>query len=94
MQFASQDFWLTQPQKTLAYAKALQYWTEKAQLSLSSVPCQLAESMLELWQTMETLTTFTDEEVLDNIPPSNWVKIMPSRLAEPAQREHSHSRTH
>ena len=28
MWFGSQDFWLTQTQKTLAYAKALQYWAE------------------------------------------------------------------
>ena len=42
---------------------------------------------------MEPLTTFTDEEVLEDIPPSTWVKITPSRLAEPAEREHSCSRT-
>ena len=30
MQFGSQDFWITQPQKTLAYAKALQHWVEKS----------------------------------------------------------------
>ena len=83
MWFRSQDFQLTQPQKTLAYAKALQYWAEKAQPPIPSKPCQLAESMLELWQTMELLTTFTDEEVLGDILPSNWVKIMPFRLAEP-----------
>ena len=93
MWFGSQDFWLAQPQKTLAYVKALQYWAEKAQPLIPSEPCQLAESVLELWQMMELLTMFTDEEVLDNILPSNWVKITPSRLTEPTQRECSHSRT-
>ena len=38
---------------------------------------------------MDPLTTFTDEEVLEDILPSNWVKITSSRLAEPTQREHS-----
>ena len=42
---------------------------------------------------MEPLTMFMDEEVLDDIPPSNWVKIMPSRLAEPTQQEYNCSRT-
>ena len=43
---------------------------------------------------MEPLVTFTDKEVLEGMPPCNWVKIMPSRLVEePTQREHSHSRT-
>ena len=93
MQFSSQDFWLTQPQKILAYVKALQYWAEKAQLPVPGEPHQLVESMLELWWLMELLTTFTDEDVL-KVPPSNWVKITLSRLTEPTQQEQSHSRTH
>ena len=59
-QFGSQDFQLTQPLKTLAYVKALQYWAEKTQLPIPSEPCHLAESVLELQQMMEPLTTFTD----------------------------------
>ena len=94
MWFSSQGFWLTWPQKTLAYVKALQYWAEKTQPPICSEPHQLAESMLELWWMMEPLTTFTDEEVLDDVPPSNWVKIMSSRSAEPTQRECSCSKTH
>ena len=43
---------------------------------------------------MEPLTTFTNEEVLEDVLPSNWVKITPSKLMEPTQREHSDSRTH
>ena len=71
MWFGSQDFWLTQPQKTLAYVKALPYWAEKAQPLIHSKPHHLAESVLELWQMMELLTTFTDEEVLEDVLPSN-----------------------
>ena len=60
---------------------------------IPSKPHQLAESMLELWQTMKMLTTFTDEEVIDNVPSSNWMKITPSRLVEPTHWKHSCSRT-
>ena len=69
MQFGSQDLWLTQPQKTLAYAKAFQYWAEKAQLPIPSKPHHLAKSVLELQQMMEPLTTFTNEEVLEDSLP-------------------------
>ena len=94
MQFSSQDFHLTQPQKTLAYVKALQYRAQKAQLPIPSKPCQLAESMLELQKKMGLLTMFTDKEVLDDVLPSNWMKITPSRSAEPVQKDHSQSRTY
>ena len=33
MQFGGQDYHIKQPQKTLAYAKALQLWVEKARLT-------------------------------------------------------------
>ena len=48
MWFGSQDFHLTQPQKTLAYVKALQYWAEKAQPPIPGEPHHLVESVLEL----------------------------------------------
>ena len=60
----SQDYHLGQPRKTLAYAKALQYWAEKVKPLLPSKSCQLAESILELRQAMEPLITFQDSEVL------------------------------
>ena len=43
---------------------------------------------------MEPLTTFTDVEVLEDILPSNCIKITSSRTAEPAPQECIHSRTH
>ena len=43
---------------------------------------------------MEPLTTFTNAELLEDVPPFNWVKIIASsRMAESAARECSHSRT-
>ena len=69
------------------------------QESPATEPHQLAESVLELQQAMEPLTSFTNAEVLDNSPPSNWVKITSSRMGEPASgrsknHSHRHSRTH
>ena len=65
-QMASQDYHLWQPLNTLAYAKALQYWLEKAQLPIPGEPCHLAESILELRWAMELFTTFLDSEVPSN----------------------------
>ena len=66
----SQDYCLGQPRKTLAYAKALQYWAEKAKTLLPGKAHQLTESILELRQAMEPHTTFQDSGFLgdDTIP--------------------------
>ena len=48
----SQDYHLGPPSKTLAYAKALQYWVEMAKPPIPSKPHQLAGSILELRQAM------------------------------------------
>ena len=75
---------MRQPQKTLAHVKALQYWAEKAQLLPPGEPHQIAESMLELQRAMESLTMFTNAEVLEDTPPSHWVRITSSWMSEPA----------
>ena len=80
--FRGQDFWLKQPQKTMAYAKVLQYWAEKTQPLTTGKSHQLAESLLELQCEMEPLVMFTDKEVLEELQPSNWVRITPSRTFE------------
>ena len=80
-----------QPQKTLVYAKALQYWAEKAQPLPPGKPHQMVESMLEFWRAMEPLTTFTNMAVLEDAPPLPWVKITSSQTLEsvdhPTSRE-------
>ena len=48
IQFGGQDYHMKQPKKTLAYAKALQQWAEKAQPPMPGEPCQLVECMWEL----------------------------------------------
>ena len=71
---------MRQPQKTLAYTKALQYWVEKAQPPLLGEPHQMAESVLELWQAMEPITMFTN---IEDAPPLHWVKTTSSQMSEP-----------
>ena len=66
----SQDYWLGQLTKTLAYAKALQYWVERVKPLTLGKPHQWVGSILELRQAMEPFTTFEDSEVLgDNTAP-------------------------
>ena len=71
--------------------KALQYWAEKTQLPVPVEPHHLVESVLELWQMMEPLVSFTDEEVLKDVLHSNWVEISLPELAEPAPWDCNHS---
>ena len=65
-QMGSQDYRLEQPRKTLAYAKALQYWVERVKPLIPGEPCQLVGCVLELRLAMEAFTTFQDSKVLGN----------------------------
>ena len=58
-----------------------------AQLPIPSELCHLAESVVELWQVMEPLVSFTEEEVFAAGVPSNWVEVSLIRLAEPALQD-------
>ena len=69
MQFNGQDYHIKQWQKTLAYAKVLQHWVEKALPPTPGKPHQLAECVWELREAMEPLTMFTDAEVFANDAP-------------------------
>ena len=83
----SQDYRLRQPQKTLAYAKALQFWAKKVQLPWAEKPCQLAACIRELREPMEPLATFTDEDILANDPPSPWKKITSLQCSKVAEEK-------
>ena len=52
-------------------------------------PCQLAECVQELRESMEPLTTFTDVEVFGNDAPLHWLKITSSRTSEPKESTNS-----
>ena len=91
MRFATQDYCLSQPRKTLAYAKALQHWAEEAKHPMPGKLCQLAECIHELRGSMEPFTTLTDAEVFGEVEPSNWVQVTPSKSSEPAESTPPHS---
>ena len=84
MQFSSQDYHIKQPQKILAYAKALQHWVEKAQLPMLGEPYQLGECMRTEGSNGAT-NDIHGCQSFGNIVPSNWVKITSSRTSEPIE---------
>ena len=73
LRFGLQDYHLKQPQKTLAYAKALQNWADLAKPTLLGESCQLVECIKELRELMEPFTTFTDAKVFYPVESSNWI---------------------
>ena len=64
-----QDYREGQPWKTLAYAQALQYWAEKANLPKPDEPCLLVRCVHELRWSMRPFTTFTDGPVFKGTTP-------------------------
>ena len=66
--FVSQDYRLRQPKKTLAFAKTLHFGVEKAQPPQIYKLCQLAACVRELREAMESLTSFTNKDILVNYP--------------------------
>ena len=61
------DYWLKPPWNTLAYAQALQYWAEKANLLVQGEPCHLATSIHELRWCMRRYTTFSNHDVFEGL---------------------------
>ena len=62
-----QDVQLKSLQSTLAYAQALQYWAEKANLPVPNEPCLLAMSICKLRWQMRRYTTFHDHDVFEGL---------------------------
>ena len=62
-----QDYWMKPLWKTLAYAQALQFSVEKANLPVPGEPCHLAMSIHELRQCMRRYTTFHDHDVFEGL---------------------------
>ena len=83
VRFGSQDYKLTQLHHTLTYARAIQYWAEKAQLLIPGQPCYLVESMIELWWAVELLVSFMKVGVFTAAAPSNWMEVSSPRLMDP-----------
>ena len=51
----------------VAYAWALQFWAEKADLPTGGKPCLLAGSILELQEEMKCYISFSDEDVFSGM---------------------------
>ena len=62
-----EDYWLKPWQRTLAYAQALQYWAEKANLPMPNEPLHLAMCVHELRQCMKRYTTFSDWDIFEGL---------------------------
>ena len=51
----------------MAYAKALQFWVEKANLPTEGQPCLLVGNVVELREEMKCYISFSDEDVFSGI---------------------------
>ena len=65
----------------MAYAQALQYWVEKADLPAGGRPCLLVESVKELQEEMGCYLSFSDEEVFKGMVPPEEMSTIPTEEA-------------
>ena len=65
--FACQDIRELQWEKMVAYAQALQFWAEKANLPTQGQPCLLVGSVVELWEEMKCYVSFSDEDIFSGM---------------------------
>ena len=65
--FASQDIREIPQEKTVAYARALQYYVEQSNLPRRSQPCLLVESVLKLREEVGFYLSFQDKEVFQGL---------------------------
>ena len=67
----------------VAYAQALQFWAEKADLPSGGKPCLLAGTVVELWEEMKCYISFSDEDVFNGIGPLEETLVIPPKEATP-----------
>ena len=65
--FACWDIRESQLEKMVAYAQALQFWTEKANPPTQGQPCLLVGSVLELREEMKCYISFPDEAIFNGM---------------------------
>ena len=75
--YACWDIWEIQHEKTVAYACAFQFWTEKGNLPTEGKPCLLVGSVIELWEEMECYPSFSDKDVFKGIAPPEETSVIP-----------------
>ena len=67
----------------MAYAQALQFWAEKADLPTGGKPHLLAGSIVELWEEMKCYVSFSDEDVFSGVALLEDPPIIPPKEATP-----------
>ena len=65
--FTCQDIRESQLEKIVAYAQALQFWVEKADLPTPGQPCLLAGSILELREAIKCYASFPDDAIFGSV---------------------------
>ena len=66
----------------MAYAQALQFWVEKANLPTQGQPCLLVGSVMELREEMKCYISFTDEDVFSGVAlPEEPLNTQPKEAA-------------
>ena len=78
----------------VAYAKALQFWVEKANLPTQGQPCLLARSIVELREEMKCYVSFSDEDVFSGValpeePSNTQSKEAAPKSSQPTQTDSS-----
>ena len=67
----------------MAYAKALQFWLEKANPPTQDQPCLLVGSIVELREEMKCYVSFTDEDVFSDVALLEESPVTQSKEATP-----------
>ena len=67
----------------MAYAKALQFWAEKANPHTKGQPCLLVGSIVELSEEMKCYVSFSDEDVFSGVALPEKSPITPPKEATP-----------
>ena len=81
--FACWDIQEIQPEKTVAYVQALQFWVEKAVLPAGGKPHLLVGSMVELWEETKYYISFSNEKVFSGVALLEEICINPPKEATP-----------
>ena len=61
----------------MAYAWALQFWVENANLPTKDKPCLLVGSIIELWDVISCYLSFSNEDVFKGMAPPEETSIIP-----------------
>ena len=67
----------------VAYAWALQFWVEKADLPTGGKPCLLVGSAVKLWEEMKCYISFSDNDVFSGMALPEEPPVIPPKEAMP-----------